>query len=558
MSDGQPAPPDVFERIHRFAVASQSGQLTEELVADLEQLLMESDEACRLYVQYMDTTVLLPRVLEGLCGEEEPDLYDVIRPLSPPVVSAVIAAAPPLPEPRDVPLPVAEPEEFGLPPVPGLAPLSVSLRSLVQVGLLTYLACAALVLLVCFAAQVVREGKQTETGKTPQTASATIPPFEELRTSGVGQITGLDGCQWVEGSSRAAFYDRVAIGQTFHLEAGLLEITYDTGFRAILQGPVRYEVTSANGGFLSAGRLTGTATTPRARGFTINTPAGRVTDLGTEFGAEVGANGTLETVVFSGEVRLATTEAEDQPDTGQTLRAGQAAQVIPQREEAADATQPPAPAKIELIETADPQRFARTMPPRAEQVLIGPDQANGSFEEPAVDPADCDVQASDPAAQVYATAPGAVPRFWNPTYSLRTKGTAVRGVTGEQYVMLRGIGTILSTRFDGKGDRPPAHLYEPHTVYVLTADLGGSRRGMRGCVMFEGGMHRLGKTVAVSEADALEPIPAVVLNTDSRPEFVGKPINVSFANAEGTRGSQLYVDNVVLRALPTSSDAQDR
>jgi len=300
---------------------------------------------------------------------------------------------------------------------------------------------------------------------------------------------------------------------------------------------------------LSAGRLTGTATKPRARGFTINTPAGRVTDLGTEFGAEVKANGTLETVVFSGEVRLATTAVEDQPDTGQTLRAGQAAQVaLPP--EATDATQPPAAAKIQLIETVDPQRFARTMPPRAEQVLISPDQANGSFEEPAVDPADCDVQASDPAAQVYATAPGAVPRFWNPTYCLRTKGTAVRGVTGEQYVMLRGIGTVLSTRFDGKGDRPPSHLYEPHTVYVLTADLGGSRRGMRGCVIFEGGMHRLGKTISVSEADALEPIPAVVLNTDLHPEFVGKPINVSFANAEWSLGSQLYVDNVVLRALP--------
>jgi len=227
MSDGQQTLPDVFERIHRFAVASHSGQLTEELVADLEQLLMESDEACRLYVQYMDTTVLLPRVLEGLCGggEEESDCYDLIRPLSPPVVSAVIAAAPPLPEPRDVPVAVAEPEEFGLPLVPGLAPLSVLLRSLVQVGLLTYLAFATLVLLVCLAVQVVREEKQTEIRKTPQTASAAIPPFEELRTSGVGLITGLDGCQWAEGASRAAFYDRVAIGQTFHLEAGLLEIT---------------------------------------------------------------------------------------------------------------------------------------------------------------------------------------------------------------------------------------------------------------------------------------------------------------------------------------------
>ena len=35
-----------------------------------------------------------------------------------------------------------------------------------------------------------------------------------------------------------------------------MEITYDTGAKVILQGPVTYEVESAVGGFLSVGKLT--------------------------------------------------------------------------------------------------------------------------------------------------------------------------------------------------------------------------------------------------------------------------------------------------------------
>ena len=49
----------------------------------------------------------------------------------------------------------------------------------------------------------------------------------------------------------------VALGDKFALAAGLMEITYDTGAKVILQGPVTYEVESANGGYLAVGKLTG-------------------------------------------------------------------------------------------------------------------------------------------------------------------------------------------------------------------------------------------------------------------------------------------------------------
>ena len=48
----------------------------------------------------------------------------------------------------------------------------------------------------------------------------------------------------------------VCLGDKFALASGLMEITYDTGAKVILQGPVTYEVESAAGGFLSLGKLT--------------------------------------------------------------------------------------------------------------------------------------------------------------------------------------------------------------------------------------------------------------------------------------------------------------
>ena len=46
------------------------------------------------------------------------------------------------------------------------------------------------------------------------------------------------------------------LGDRLALRSGLLEITYDTGGKVILQGPVAYELESPAGGYLSVGKLT--------------------------------------------------------------------------------------------------------------------------------------------------------------------------------------------------------------------------------------------------------------------------------------------------------------
>jgi len=445
----------------------------------------------------------------------------------------------------NVPQPVTEAEEPRLPPIPILGPFGEVLRGVAQIGVFSYLVCAAMLLLGCFAVELAWEWRQGDRREIAGNSPSAVLATEERVLTGVGHISGMTDCQWAKGSPGPGFFDRIAIGQRFHLEAGLVEITYDNGFQAILQGPVQYEVTSANGGYLSVGRLTGKATTARARGFTVDTPTARVTDLGTEFGTEVAADGKVETVVFAGEVRLALAGPEAKAAAGEVLRKGQAAQVVP----AADTSHP----VVQLISAALDHRFTRAMPPTPVQVLIGPTVANGSFEEPAVGPDNCDPEASNPEAQVYAKPRGVAPRYWNATFSLQTKGTVVQGVTDQQYVVLQGPSfVVLSTRFDGLGGHPSTLAYAPHTIYVLSADFGGDQDGMQGMVGFDNGSHAVRQAVAAAGRNMLAPAPPLVLNTEANPEFVGKPISVSFMKRGPSPQGRLYLDNVVLRAYPVS------
>lgn len=129
----------------------------------------------------------------------------------------------------------------------------------------------------------------------------------------VGRITNLADCRWGSGSQPMSFYDPVAIGQKIHLTAGLLEIRYETGAVAVLQGPVVYEISSENGGFLALGKMTGKVTGRTARGFAVETPTVTVVDLGTEFGIEVGPSQETTSHVFQGAVKLMAAAESGEP-----------------------------------------------------------------------------------------------------------------------------------------------------------------------------------------------------------------------------------------------------
>ncbi len=145
----------------------------------------------------------------------------------------------------------------------------------------------------------------------------------------VGRITGMVDVKWSDDprflpplSSRAY----VPLGRKYILSSGLLEITYDSGAKVILEGPCTYEVESTAGGYLALGKLTARVESGEWRVenkgrvanqkspssfilhpsslFSVRTPTAIVTDLGTEFGVEVSEEGATESRVFRGSVKV--------------------------------------------------------------------------------------------------------------------------------------------------------------------------------------------------------------------------------------------------------------
>ncbi len=146
----------------------------------------------------------------------------------------------------------------------------------------------------------------------------------------VGRITGMVDVKWSDDPHYLPplGFARVSLGRKYKLDSGLMEITYDSGAKVILEGPCTYEVESTAGGYLALGKLTarmgergegrGESAKPQAANqkspssfilhpsslFSVRTPTAVVTDLGTEFGVEVDKAGVTESRVFRGSVKV--------------------------------------------------------------------------------------------------------------------------------------------------------------------------------------------------------------------------------------------------------------
>ena len=143
-----------------------------------------------------------------------------------------------------------------------------------------------------------------------------------------------------------------------------MEITYDTGAKVILQGPVTYSV-EANGGYLAVGKLTGKlekkadVSTLAIHPFSVHTPTVTVTDLGTEFGVEVDNRGCTTSHVFRGAVEVKLESAsigKEKEDHTVVLRENESVRV----------EQPSAaggPRFTSLRAAAKPDGFVRSLPP---------------------------------------------------------------------------------------------------------------------------------------------------------------------------------------------------
>ena len=198
----------------------------------------------------------------------------------------------------------------------------------------------------------------------------------------VGRITGMLDCVWGRDGERENLKSAirklkspVTLGDAFALRSGLLEITYDTGAKVILQGPVAYGVESKNGGFMSVGRLTGKVTTADAKGFFVRTPTATITDLGTEFGVEVSREGHTISHVFRGSVKLEPiTVNGGMPAESRILHANESAEVAKTGDHGSLTVQPM---------TVDPATFVRAgeLPKLADDLRLKPSHRWQKFSE---------------------------------------------------------------------------------------------------------------------------------------------------------------------------------
>lgn len=361
---------DLFVEIHRLADGMLDGTLSDDECAGLDRLVCENDEARRIYARYLFDSDSLRMWANSMAAEITGEL---------PALPAVVV------EPE-----TAAQGTAGLQRLPTTG----SIYSVFGNGIgyfshgwpLAYLLAAVVCGIGFLIGSLLPASRMAEFVQN----SDRVPAWNGISSQQpVGRITGLVDCRF---EKRAGDKDRVSgraesteygvrstkegsgelglesaaptfqvpsrqsfiyLGDQLAIASGLLELTYDTGAKVILQGPCTYEVESATGGYLAVGRLVAKvenkvvssqlsvvsksdiqnpkSTIPNPQSlipnplFAVRTPTATVTDLGTEFGVEVSAEGTNRVCVFQGAV---TVQPNDERHSGGvTLTRGQSVSV---------------------------------------------------------------------------------------------------------------------------------------------------------------------------------------------------------------------------------------
>ena len=127
--------------------------------------------------------------------------------------------------------------------------------------------------------------------------SGAAPREDEPTTAAVAVLAGAIGVQWdgaIHHQGDALSPGRLRFG------AGLAQIEFLHGARMLVEGPADLDLLSSSLAYCRRGKLC-VEVSEQARGFTVETPQGRVVDKGTSFGLEVTGDVT-RVHVLKGEV----------------------------------------------------------------------------------------------------------------------------------------------------------------------------------------------------------------------------------------------------------------
>ncbi len=314
--------PNYHSELYELAGAQCEGTMVADQVARLEELVLGDGRLRRMYILYMHVHACAERRGAGGKGRGMAGLPAIDLSVSTgaavehPVGAAV--ELPLQPEPRtpspEPPFPTLSTTNYPLPtPFVGSWAFSYMVATVIM----------GVMLLVFWAMKVTHHQHIAE-------APAQSAPSEAMpEMVFVGRITGMVDVKWSDDPHYLPPPDfaHVPLERKYILSSGLLEITYDSGAKVILEGPCTYEVESTAGGYLALGKLTAKVASgqwpvasakPQAANqkspssfilhpsslFFVRTPTAIITDLGTEFGVEVNKAGTSKTHVFQGRVEM--------------------------------------------------------------------------------------------------------------------------------------------------------------------------------------------------------------------------------------------------------------
>ncbi len=149
----------------------------------------------------------------------------------------------------------------------------------------------------------------------------------------VATLIKTNNVVWSESGLEIQELSRLKIDQEISLAEGSLEVVFDSGVEALILAPCEVKIIDSGRIASNHGRISARVG-ESGKGFVVETPLARVTDLGTEFGVAVSDTGETDVAVFEGEVDLEWIAKSESIDSGtegesisQLLYQGQALKV---------------------------------------------------------------------------------------------------------------------------------------------------------------------------------------------------------------------------------------
>ncbi len=239
-----PMSEDRLSELHQLATAALNENLSDEQAARLDQLVCQDEEFRKQYIRYMYVSWNLRTWAKFPLAD---DSESPLQPSMPTDVDEALL--------RQLQVPSSEPAAPSVPSFLGnFVHGTIGFFSQeVPFAMLTATIITSLGLL---AGSFVYVSHHESTAQKSQPSSPSVATVSSSQFEHIGRITGMVDVKWSDINTSTELGNAVSLGRRYALSSGLMEITYDSGAKVILQGPVTYKVDSSAGGFLSVGKLT--------------------------------------------------------------------------------------------------------------------------------------------------------------------------------------------------------------------------------------------------------------------------------------------------------------